>query len=158
MEKKRKEEGAQQQIGNEKKPFKTRSAQATGIVAESGEGTFKHGKHRWTKLPSSELDGTFKLLQAYCHSAQDLNKNSYLVHPYEPGRAADFLAGCRACESMYQIAVTQSIIRGGSQGNRDSAGLYMSSSKPDRRCHKGEFLLPSSPPFPFPRPPLPTGF
>lgn len=152
-------EGVQQQVGNGKEASKTRSAQATGIVAGSGEGTFKHGKHCWTTLPSSVLGDTFKLLQAYCHSAQDLSKNSYLVHPYEPGRAAQFLARCRACEGMYQIAVTQSIIGGGSRGNRDSAGLYMSSSKPGRRCHKGEFLLlPSSPPFPFPRPPLPTGF
>lgn len=48
----------------------------------------------WSIIPAAEYQALFELLSQKCHSAEDLRKNKYLLHPY----SASDISGQRKCE------------------------------------------------------------
>jgi hypothetical protein len=62
----------------------------------NGWGSFQHGNNHWSVVPTEEQQATLDLLAAHCHTAEDLEKNQYVLRPYGP-EELDGLWRCKNC-------------------------------------------------------------
>lgn len=70
-------------------------------------GVGKDGDERWSVIRASEQLVEFQALSEKCHSLDDLQRQSYLLRPFEPKDIAG-LRKCKNCNGTFQI--TKSLV------------------------------------------------
>jgi hypothetical protein len=83
--------------------FSAQQQVASGAPLFDGWSSFQHGNNYWSVAPVEEWQDTLDLLAAHCHTAEDLEKNQYVLRPYGP-EDLEGLYRCKNCNGELRLS------------------------------------------------------